>query len=375
MRKTILFTTFTALTISTQLLAAPYVADARSHGMGNTGVVSADYLTAPFHNPALGALYRENDDIGLLIPAVGVNINDKDEALSTVEDVQDVYESLHGFPTPEEEAHINQLLDQLSQSVPVVMNGGIGFAIAVPTQHVSVNLFSSGYVEILAQPDIADSDNTLERYLDSKVNLAAFGNIEYGLSFARNFSFLHQNVAIGISPKYQQLRTYTQRTSLDDFDIDDYDKSEVSKDVFNLDLGVAWYLDKFRAGLSIKDIFEQEIKTEIGDYTYELTPQATLGLGYVGDYITFSLDTDLTKQKRFRELEDDTQFIRLGLEGNAWGWAQIRAGYELDLEDNLEDSITGGLGICPFDVFSIDLAGSYAGDNQFGAAANLAFTF
>lgn len=375
MRKLTLAATGALFILSPHAFAAPYAADARSHGMGNTGVVSADYLTAPLHNPALGALYRENDDIGLLIPALGVNIHDEDEALSAVDDVQDLYDSIQGIPTPANEAELNRLLDQLDKSAPVVINGGLSLAIAIPTRYMSVNLFSAGYVEILAAPDISDSTNTADRYLNSAVDLAAFGSAEYGVALARAYTIGGQQCAFGITPKYQQLKTYTQRTTLDDFDIEDYDKSEVSKNTFNMDLGVAWYHNAFRAGLSLKDVFEQDIETKLGNYTYELTPQATLGIGYVGDYVALSLDADLTKQKRFKELDDDTQFIRVGIEGNAWGWAQLRAGYEVDLENNLDNSVTGGIGISPFDVISVDLAGSYAGDNQFGAAANLAFTF
>lgn len=370
------FAVASALTVlSTQSIAAPYVADARSHAMGNTGVVSADYLTAPLHNPALGALYRENDDVGLLLPAFGINANDKDEALSTVEDAQDLYDRIKGMPTPADEAEMSRLLDKLDDSAPVAINGGLGLAIAIPTRHVSINLFSTGYVEVIAAPDIADSGTVEQRYLNSNVELVAFGTAEYGISFARNFELGGQNIAFGISPKYQQLMTYSQRTSLDDFDVEDYDKSEVSKSAFNMDLGMAWHKNAFRAGITIKDLFKQDIDTELGGYTYELTPQATVGLGYASDYVSFSIDADLTKQKRFKELADDTQFVRVGIEGNAWGWAQLRAGYEMDLEDTLENSITAGIGISPFDVVSLDIAGSYAGENQLGAAANLAFTF
>ncbi|EGR1985571.1 TPA: conjugal transfer protein TraF [Vibrio parahaemolyticus] len=375
MRKTTLAVTSALTLLSLPSFAAPYAADARSHGMGNTGVVSADYLTAPLHNPALGALYRENDDIGLLIPAFGVNIHDEDDALSTVDDVQDLYDSIQGLPTPADEAAMNQLLDQLDSSVPIVINGGLTFAIAIPTRFMSMNLFSAGYVEILAAPDISDATNTAERYLNSAVNLAAFGSAEYGVSLSRTYTLGGQTVAFGLTPKYQQLKTYTQRTTLDDFDIEDYDKSEVSKNAFNMDVGIAWYHEAFRAGLSVKDVFKQDIKTKLGSYTYELTPQATVGIGYVSNYVALSLDADLTTQKRFKELDDDTQFVRIGIEGDAWGWAQLRAGYEIDLENNLDNSVTGGIGISPFDVVSLDLAGSYAGDNQFGAAANLAFTF
>lgn len=140
MRKLTLAATGALFILSPHAFAAPYAADARSHGMGNTGVVSADYLTAPLHNPALGALYRENDDIGLLIPALGVNIHDEDEALSAVDDVQDLYDSIQGIPTPANEAELNRLLDQLDKSAPVVINGGLSLAIAIPTRYMSVNL-------------------------------------------------------------------------------------------------------------------------------------------------------------------------------------------------------------------------------------------
>ncbi|CSI22506.1 TraF protein [Vibrio cholerae] len=50
-------------------------------------------------------------------------------------------------------------------------------------------------------------------------------------------------------------------------------------------------------------------------------------------------------------------------------------GYEVDLQNSLDNSVSVGLGVSPWDVVSLDLAGSYAGDNQFGLSANLAFTF
>ena len=54
---------------------------------------------------------------------------------------------------------------------------------------------------------------------------------------------------------------------------------------------------------------------------------------------------------------------------------QLRLGYEIDLEDTLDNSFTFGVGISPADLVSFDLAASYAGDNQYGLSGNLAFTF
>ncbi|WP_165311912.1 conjugal transfer protein TraF [Vibrio ziniensis] len=390
-----------ALTVvSTSSIAAPYVADARSQAMGNTGVVSADYLTAPLHNPALGAMYKDNDDFGILLPAIGANINDQDDSFTLIDDLDSTYSDLENnindytnSPNSQSEsdaiANARKLqsgLNSLADNAPMTVNAGLSAVIAIPTSYISVNLFTTGYVEALVRPEIdvvegepstvEEAADVLSAYDNSQVHLVAFGVTEFGISFARQFQIFEQNFSFGFAPKYQYLVTYSQLVTLEDFELDDYDQSEISKTAFNMDLGAVWYKDAFRVGLSVKDVFKQEIETEIGGYTYELSPKATLGLGYAGDFFALSLDADLTTQKRFKEFDtDDSQFVRVGVEANAWGWAQLRAGYEMDLKDNLQNSITAGIGISPFDVVSLDIAGSYAGENQFGAAANLAFTF
>jgi len=374
MKKTTLAVVCALGVISTSSMAASHVADARSNAMGNTGVVSADYLLAPFHNPALGALHRDNDDVGILIPAIGINVHDKDESIQAIDDAQDLYKQIDSGSSSNV-AELERLLTEIDGSAPVAVTGGVNFAIAVPTRTLSVNVFAGGFTEVIAAADIADNADPEIRYNDSEFEMAAFAVTEVGISLSKSFDFGGQGIAFGISPKYQELITYSQRDSLDKFDLGEYDKSERSETAFNMDMGVAWHSDAWRAGLAMKNVFSQEIGTEIGNYTYELNPQATLGLGYVGELFTASMDFDLTKQKRYKEIDDDTRFVRFGMEANAWGWAQLRAGYEMDLEDTLDDSITAGIGISPFDAVSFDVAGSYAGENQFGASANLAFTF
>jgi len=378
MKKTTIAVVCALGAMSSQTLAGTIVADARSNAMGNTGVVSSDYLLAPFHNPALGALHREDDDVGILLPALGVNVSDKDETVSTIDDAQSLYDRFeNGSNTIVDEAELTKLLDDLEGDKPISVTGGANFAVAIPTRVVSVNLFAGGHTDVIASTEIVSSaGRTVEqRYNESAFEMIAFGVTEVGLSFAKSFEFGNHDIAFGISPKYQNLVTYSQRDSIDSFDLDNYDKSEVTESAFNLDLGMAWHSGPLRAGLALKNLFSQEINTQVGNYTYELNPQATVGFGYAGEFVAASVDFDLTKQKRFQQLADDTQFLRFGIEGNAWGWAQLRAGYEIDLEDTLENSITAGIGISPFDVVSLDLAGSYAGDNQFGASLNLAFTF
>ncbi|MBY7946668.1 conjugal transfer protein TraF [Vibrio fluvialis] len=364
--------------------AANGVADARGNAMGNTGVTTSDYLLAPFYNPALTAVYRDRDSVGLLVPALGANVRDSDESLSTIDDLQssiDQFEAAGvGAATQENINQLNGYLDDLADDKPFAVSGGAGIAVALPMNAVSLNFFARGYAEILADSTIAaNTGNTASdvetRYQNSYVNMLAFGYSEYGVAVAKLFTLQGQQIAIGITPKIQELRTYKEVVTVQDFDLSDYDQSKTSKNAFNLDIGAVWLKDNFRAGIAVKDLISQEIKTYDNQSSYTLDPQATVSGGYVTDFLALAIDWDLTKQKRFKGVDDDTQFLRFGVEGNAWGWAQLRAGYEIDLESTLDNSITAGLGISPGDLVSVDLAANYAGNYQYGLSANLAFTF
>lgn len=361
--------------------AANTIADGRGNGMGNTGVTTADYLLAPFYNPALGALHREDDAFGLLLPAIGATARDPDESLSTIDDLQDSINSFENNATEANVTQINQYLDQLEDDEPLGVSAGVGIAVAVPMESVSLNFITRGYAEVLVRTDIDDTDTagdetaTRQRYENSSVDLLAFGYMEYGVAFAKTMTIQGQEFAFGITPKIQQLRTYKQLVTVENFDIDDYDKSEVNETAFNIDLGAVWILDNYRAGIAIKDLLAQEVSTYDSVTAYHLEPQITISGGYTTELFTAAVDLDLTAQERFTGYSDNTQYLRFGLEGNAWGWAQLRAGYEIDLEDTLDDAFTAGIGISPGDLVSLDIAGNYAGEGQFGLSTNLAFTF
>lgn len=357
-------------------LAANAVADARGNAMGNTGVTTSDYLLAPFYNPALTAVYRSRDDFGVLLPAVGINLRDSDDNLSTIDDLQDVIKAFEAGETSQAtQDRLNRYLDDLNNNKPFAVSGGLGVAVAIPMNRVSLNFFARGYVEILAKAQISDDADPVTRYQDSSVDLMAFGYSEYGLAVAKMVQYRGHQWAIGVAPKIQQLKTYQQSLSVKEFDLDDYDQSETSDSAFNLDLGVVWLKDNYRAGVAVKDLFSQKITTFNGINQYKLDTQVTVSGGYVTDAFTAAVDLDLTKQSRFDGKGDDTQFLRFGIEGNAWRWAQLRAGYEIDLESNLDNAITAGIGFSPFDVVRFDLAGNYAGKHQMGVAANLSLTF
>lgn len=373
-----------AMAFSSSAFASNLLMDARGAGMGNTGVSTADYLLAPYYNPALTAVYRKNDSFGILLPSIGLRAEDKDESLKTIDDLQDSIEQFEragvGAATQENVDQLNRYLDQLADDKPLAVTAGIGIAVALPLDAVSLNFFTRGYAEVIAKANVAaksgNSANEVKtRYESSDVDLTAFGYTEVGLAVGKQVVLGGQTVALGVTPKVQQLRTYQDNASVKSFDLDDYDKSEVKDNAFNLDMGAVWLIDQYRVGFVAKDLFAKDIQTQNRNNTYKLDTQIAVSGSYVSDFFIAAVDLDLTKQRRFNGDNDDTQFMRFGIEGNAWGWAQLRAGYEIDLQNSLDNSVSVGLGVSPWDVVSLDLAGSYAGDNQFGLSANLAFTF
>ncbi|HFG2038715.1 TPA: conjugal transfer protein TraF [Vibrio cholerae] len=373
-----------AMAFSSSAFASNLLMDARGAGMGNTGVSTADYLLAPYYNPALTAVYRKNDSFGILLPSIGLRAEDKDESLKTIDDLQDSIEQFEragvGAATQENVDQLNRYLDQLADDKPLAVTAGIGIAVALPLDAVSLNFFTRGYAEVIAKANVAaksgNSANEVKtRYESSDVDLTAFGYTEVGLAVGKQVVLGGQTVALGVTPKVQQLRTYQDNASVKSFDLDDYDKSEVKDNAFNLDMGAVWLIDQYRVGIVAKDLFAKDIQTQNRNNTYKLDTQIAVSGSYVSDFFIAAVDLDLTKQRRFNGDNDDTQFMRFGVEGNAWGWVQLRAGYEVDLQNSLDNSVSVGLGVSPWDVVSLDLAGSYAGDNQFGLSANLAFTF
>ncbi|MBD0788198.1 conjugal transfer protein TraF [Vibrio sp. Y2-5] len=376
--------------LSSNVLAGSNLADARSVGMGGTGVASADFITSSFHNVALGALYREEDDFGLLIPGVGAGYNDPDNVVDSVNSANDTYEKYrdvfeNGADNSEGQSNqLSVLLDGLDNKAPVALNGSAGVVIAVPTSYFSVNVFADGWVDSVGVSDIddggagynaSDAVDVKDRFNSSTITVAGLVTTEVGVSFSKMFELFDQSFAFGIAPKAQKFSSYAESSTIKDFDIANLDSNKLTQSAMNLDIGAAWSRDEWRVGLAVKDLIAKDIPTVANSITYELKPKATIGGAYVGEYFVASLDAELTKETRFTSIKDSTQYIRAGMEGNLFGMAQARLGYMHDWEGNAEDVITAGIGISPFDVVTLDVSATYASESSLGGAADLIFTF
>ncbi|MGC9553108.1 conjugal transfer protein TraF, partial [Vibrio metoecus] len=114
-----------AMAASSTAFATNLVMDARGAGMGNTGVSTADYLLAPYYNPALSAVYRKKDSFGVLIPTIGVRAEDKDSSLTTIDDLQDSINQFErlgaGAATQDNIEQLNRYLDDLADDKPLAV--------------------------------------------------------------------------------------------------------------------------------------------------------------------------------------------------------------------------------------------------------------
>ncbi|MCK6263600.1 conjugal transfer protein TraF [Vibrio sp. ZSDE26] len=393
MKNSIRFLTLSIALAGTSASAANYAIEARGDAMGGVGVVSANFLTAPFYNPALTAIYRRNDDVGMIIPSIGLSYNDED---NMVDDL-DTASSLLDSSNPDDIAALQTSLDSLEGDQAKLELGGV-VAFAIPNQYVAANVFGKVYTESFASPDIYTGANTgispdadtLVNAALSTVNAVAIGVTEVGISFAKYQTFLGQHIAFGVSPKLQRIYTYVYSANLNNYDIKDVTENGTGETMFNLDAGFLWFHGPLRIGVAATNLVSRDINTiaytdtleysyggttysrdvDIG-YAYQMRPQYTIGAGLVADYATISVDYDINEDERFTGFDDNTQWLRVGGEIDIMRQLKLRAGYKRNLAyEDSDDTITAGVGVSPLNLFQLDIGASYTNENSMGVYLN-----
>ena len=61
--------------------ASSFTFNARQDAMGGAGVSTANYLSAPFYNPARLAMSDKEDQAGFILPVIGGQLFDEDELI------------------------------------------------------------------------------------------------------------------------------------------------------------------------------------------------------------------------------------------------------------------------------------------------------
>ena len=392
--------------------------DGRQDGMGGTGVSGAHYKSAAFFNPALVAKSGENDGVAVVLPTVGVEGHDGGGMIKNAETIQDAYDSLNGLKglTPDIASDDQRALaTEMSNKATAAlkdMNGkmvdldvGVNMAVTVPMESFSVALHAATYVNAHAITDISENDFiqhtdpltgaivTLPTDKDDLESVAigyAAATTDIGVTLAKEFNGPFGKQWFGVTPKFQRIDVANISSNLADSDgFDDIRDLEASKNGFNLDLGYATELPhNLIGGVAVKNAIPQKLSAPISkgiQAEYTVSPVVTTSLTWNPlESLAVSGDIDLTPAKHFTGMQgvegfdaanDDVQMLGVGAEYNLASWVQVRGGYKLNMVGNKSSMLTAGLGFSPFDVFHIDLAGSYAGNDEAGVTLQTSLTF
>lgn len=378
-------------------VAANYAIEARGDAMGGVGVVSANFLTAPFYNPALTAIYRRNDDVGMITPSFGLSYSDEHMMVDDLDKAAGLIDKAIGG----DYSNISELgttLNALEGDIAKLEFGGV-VAFAIPNRYVAANVFGKAYAESFAQTDIYKGANSgIDPALNpainaelSAVNAVGVGVTEVGISLAKYQTFLGQHISFGITPKLQRIYTYVYSANLNNYDIKDIRDNGTGETMFNMDAGFLWFYGPLRVGFAATNLVSRDINTQelAGSsvtskidatqsrtfdpvsYSYQMRPLYTVGVGLVADYATISVDYDLNEEEGYTNFNDNTQMLRVGGEIDIMRQLKLRAGWNRNLAyDNLDDTVTAGIGLSPLNLFQLDIGASYTNENSMGAYIN-----
>jgi F plasmid transfer operon protein TraF len=419
---------------SASALASPQAfMSARSFAMGGTGVAIAHPAAAGASNPAMMASEQHDwaDDFGLILPSVNARAADEEEAIDQVDEIQDVIDGLESQiaafdPNTSDQQTVQSvqnaaadLRDRLTafDKDTMRLNAGLGLGLSVPGQSLAVGVFSNANLTATVRGDVSDNDISLLDAIatandaqdvdtaigqvtnpDDTLNLTSQGKIlasavaEVGISFARQFELANgDQFQLGLSPKYVELRTFQYTESVSGFEDEEFDsdESQTDKSGFNLDIGAAYAFgdeNQWNTGVVVKNLIPMELDSAasrplLGEEvrTLELNPMVTAGIAHSGDYHVVTAEIDLTKKEAFG-FEDDTQWLAVGAEFDAFRYAQLRAGVRHNLasnddNDGIEETtqFTAGVGLNILGA-RLDI-GALFSDAEVGAALELGTAF
>lgn len=219
--------------------------------------------------------------------------------------------------------------------------------------------------------------------LQSSVDIRGVVLSEVGIALSREFTLADSAWGLGITPKMVSTTLFDYTADVNNGSTSNATDSDYTAKYsgFNFDLGMAKdHENGWRSGFVIKNVIPQSYdfkripagaapgSAQITTGTLKLKPQARIGASHSTSWSTVAMDLDLTANEP-AGFENKSQYLALGGELNAWGWAQLRAGYRANLKDNTRNVTSVGVGLGPLDV---TVAGS---GNEVGASIALGFTF
>jgi hypothetical protein len=425
------FALLSALSLSaTSVFALPFNSfDPRSMGMGGAGVAVGDPATAPFFNPALLSASDPAKKYSVEFPVIGVRLYDpanmRTELNTLSSNITAMNNSIstaqvaaNGNSVPALRTALNSVVSNVNQvntslsklsNQPLQGEFGAATVIGVPGQNYGVAFYANAYgalggtLEYNDAQQLTNYANAINATLNgtptsptnitltSKLHLRGVTIAEAGLSISHGFAKTLKapsDWSLGVTPKIIQLQLFDAlldpAKSSSNATGNDY---LATYSTMNLDVGAAKvYANGWRTGAVIKNLIPQsfDFKTAptpgatpvANGSTLNLKPQVRVGVSRENSWSTVALDVDLM-QNDPAGLENKSQYVALGGELSAWGWAQFRAGYRADLVNSSRSVASIGLGLSPrIPYFKIHTDIAVAGNaNEMGASLRFGFNF
>ena len=356
-----------------------------------------------------------SDDFGLILPSVNARFADEEETVDQIDGIQDLIDDFEEAQQSFNQQGAQDTAGELRRRLnafdldTVRVDAGLGIALAVPTDSYSVGFFTNGNLQATVRGEFDKDDEetlrkiengttpiagvNLDQELESRGKVLASAVTEVGIAVATFIDLADgSRLQVGVSPKYVQLRTFQYTETVSGFEDDDFDddENETNKSGLNLDVGAAYAFgeqNEWNAGVVVKNLIPMELDSNPSpdprkneqEYTLELKPMLTAGIAHTGNFHVVTAELDLTKKKGFG-YADDTQWLAVGVELDAWRYAQIRFGARQNLASNddnngiaEETQYTAGIGLSLFGA-RLDL-GALVSDADMGAALELGAAF
>lgn len=342
MKRQHLFVTFILTILSGSVLAAPFsVYDARSAGMGGTGVASAHISSAPFYNPAMLAAQRDEEDFALLLGG-GVSAQDNNKLLDDIEAYNNAVD------TSNVTAYEAAIDSAVGKRLTVQANAFLALGFTGETWSMAAS--GNGYV----QANVGTTKDGVQG-IDSTIDFTGVEITETGFSLARKFG----DLSIGITPKVQSVTSYDATALLSNNDDlgDIIDTATTNgKDhgtTTNIDIGLVYKLtENWKVGGVLRNALSEDYTTQANN-KITLDPQTRAGIAYTGDTITFAVDYDLAKNDPIIIGGEETQYLNAGVELDLADFFQLRGGFSSNTANSAsEDTYSIGLG---FNIFAVQL--------------------
>jgi hypothetical protein len=381
---------FVMTVLSSSADASSFAVEARSLGMGNVRVATADIATAPFANPGMLAFQRSREDFSLLL-GVGAFLRDPDGIVDKISDYQTAFDSFQADP-------INNIADG-NRAVAIAQS--LEGDILAPDASV---LFSTGFsgkkwafaisarADAIAAGTVTNISQTVTELSDPSKNILELEGVltsELGASLARNFQVFGQKIAVGIKPKYVKVDNIHLRESISTVDTDignliDDSKNDLG-DYTTVDIGfVTGLTEHTQIGLLATNLVSHKINyvSAAGNpATFSFDTQARLGIAYRSDFLTLGADLDLIENdalftsQNFQALK--SQYASAGGEFNIYDFMQLRLGVQKNIADGISDAAkenlyTAGIGF--WFGFNVDLA-VVSQNNSLGGFLQAGFRF